>query len=99
MSYSCAFHVTLAHASSLLSQEHNQWAGETTESIKYYTISVHAVNKWLQDPVDSTSDGVIAVILGLTCLDVRSSGIGASCIKLTSIRRLLLAIGTDGNYT
>jgi hypothetical protein len=77
MSDSSAFHITLAHASILLAQEPNQWTGETTESMKHYTTSVHAVSKRLQDPVDSTSDGVVATILGFACLDVRSSGISA----------------------
>jgi len=77
MSDSSAFHITLAHASNLLAQEHNQWTGETTESMKHYTTSLHAVSKRLQDPVDSTSDGVIGAILGFACFDVRSSGIAA----------------------
>lgn len=77
MSDSSAFHITLAKASILHAQELNQWTGETTDSMKHYTTSVHAVSKRLQDPVDSTSDGVIATILGLACLDVRSSIIGA----------------------
>lgn len=71
MSDSSAFHITLAHAAFLPTKEYNQSPVETTESIKHYTASVHAVSKRLQDPVDSISDGVIGAILGLTCLDVR----------------------------
>lgn len=78
MSDSSAFHITLAHASILLAREHNQWAGETAESMKHYTTSVHAVSKRLQDSVDSISEGVIGTILGFACLDVRSSGTDAS---------------------
>jgi hypothetical protein len=77
ISDSSAFQITLAHASILLAQAHNQWTGETTESMKLYTTSVHAVSKRLQDPIDSTSDGVISAILGLACLDVRPSNIDA----------------------
>ena len=75
MSDSSAFHITLAYASMLFAQEHNQCTGETIESMKHYTTSVHAVSKRLQDAVDSTSDGVIGTILGFACLDVRSPGI------------------------
>jgi hypothetical protein len=75
MSDSSAFGITLASASLALAQESRQAAGETTESMTHYTTSVHAVSKRLQDPVDSTSDGVIGAILGFACLDVRSLSI------------------------
>jgi len=60
-----------------LPENTNQWTGETTELIKHYSTSLHAVSKRLQDPVDSTSDGVIGAILGFACLDIRSSDIDA----------------------
>ena len=70
MSDSSAFNITLASAYLALARESRQPAGETTESMKHYTNSVHAVSKRLRDPVDSTSDGVIGAILGFACLDV-----------------------------
>jgi hypothetical protein len=73
MSHNSAFYLTLAHASNMIAQEHSKWTGETTESMKYYTTSVQAVSKQLQSPVHSTSDEVIATIIGFTCLDVRST--------------------------
>jgi len=85
MSDSSAFHITLAHASILLAQEHNQLNIETTELMQHYTATLHAVSKRLQDPVDSISDGVIGTILGFACLDVRSSDIDAIWLKLTEI--------------
>jgi len=75
MSDSGAFGITLASASLALAQESRQAARDTTESVKHYTTSVHAVRKRLQDPVDRTSDGVISTILGFACLDVRPFGI------------------------
>ncbi|RFU24341.1 hypothetical protein B7463_g11997, partial [Scytalidium lignicola] len=69
MSDTSAFHLTLSSASLTLAQKCNQAAGETTESINYYTTAAHTISERLQDPVDSTSDGVVGTILGFACLD------------------------------
>jgi hypothetical protein len=95
MSDSSAFNLTLASASVALAQESNPAARETIESMKYYTTSIRALKQRLQDPVDSTSDGVISTILGFACLDVSYSMPAKGSQSLHNCR-MLSAIGIDG---
>jgi hypothetical protein len=65
-----AFHLTMANASMLLAIETGSKTIETSESLNYYSMSLRSVEKRLQDPVDSTSEGVIGAVLGFVCHDV-----------------------------
>ena len=65
-----AFNITLASA--LFHQ--NLFLGKKDadgpESTMYYTNSIQSMTQRLQDPRESTSDGVVGTILGLSCYDV-----------------------------
>jgi hypothetical protein len=62
----------MSNAALLYGKETGNKQVETTESMKYYTMSLDSINKRLQDPVEGFSEGVIGAVLGFACYDVKS---------------------------
>ena len=71
MSDGGAFNITLASAIFHQNLFLGNPVADDTESTVYYTNSIQSMTQRLQDPRESTSDGVVATILGLTCFDVK----------------------------
>jgi hypothetical protein len=70
MSDQSAFHLAMANAALFFDREIGSENVESSESTKYYTMSLQVINKRLQDPVDKISEGVMGTVLGFACHDV-----------------------------
>lgn len=70
MSDASAFQLTVANAAVVYAAGDGDRLRETPESLKHYNMAVQSVNRRLQDPIDSVSEGLIGAVLGFACHDV-----------------------------